>query len=211
MRWVLGGFAERIAAPEAALHGIPDGLEPAGAAMAEPLAACVHAVARGTDADRAIVLGAGTIGLMLARLLVLQGRTVEVVDRHPERRAQADALGARGVAAPERDADLLFEAAGRPEAWATAVSTVAPGGCVVLVGGCAGDVVLPAEPLHYDEVEVRGAFHHSRAEVDRALDILASGGLDWRALAGDEVGLEDLPRALAAMRGGRAHKPVVRP
>src|SRR5919198_2213853 len=48
--WVLGGFAERIAAPPAALHAIPDGLDFAGAAMAEPLAACVHAVDRGSDA-----------------------------------------------------------------------------------------------------------------------------------------------------------------
>ena len=45
-RWLLGGFAELIAAPEAALHAVPDGLEPRGAAMAEPLAAAVHAVAR---------------------------------------------------------------------------------------------------------------------------------------------------------------------
>ena len=51
-RWVLGAFAERIAAPAAALHPIPDGLDFAGAAMAEPLSACVHAVARGTRRAR---------------------------------------------------------------------------------------------------------------------------------------------------------------
>jgi L-iditol 2-dehydrogenase len=45
-RWIFGGFAERIAAPEAALHAVPDGLEPAAAAMAEPLAAAVHAIDR---------------------------------------------------------------------------------------------------------------------------------------------------------------------
>ena len=43
--WVLGGFAERIAAPAAALHRIPGDLPPAAAAMAEPLAAAIHAVA----------------------------------------------------------------------------------------------------------------------------------------------------------------------
>ena len=52
MTWVLGGFAERIAAPAAALHAVPDGLEAAGAAMAEPLAAAVHAVARRRGARR---------------------------------------------------------------------------------------------------------------------------------------------------------------
>ena len=60
--WVLGGFAERIAAPAAALHAIPDGLDFAGAAMAEPLSACVHAVARGTDARTSPSSAAGRSG-----------------------------------------------------------------------------------------------------------------------------------------------------
>ena len=47
----------------------------------------------------------------------------------------------------------------------------APGGTVVLVGGCpAGtDVALPAGPLHYDELTLTGAFHHTRDDVDEAL------------------------------------------
>src|SRR5262249_21663016 len=134
--WVLGGFAERIAAPAAALHAIPDGLDFAGAAMAEPLAACVHAVRRGTDARDVAVLGGGTIGLMLARLLVLDDRDVVVCDRHPERRAQAEALGA-DAAEDLGEHDLVFEAVGRVEAWEEAVAATRPGGTAVLVGGCA--------------------------------------------------------------------------
>jgi L-iditol 2-dehydrogenase len=212
MTWVLGGFAERIAAPEAALHPIPDALDFAGAAMAEPLAACVHAVARaaGADATEAAVLGGGTMGLMTARLLVLEGRDVTVCDRHPERRAQAEALGARAV--PELGShELVFEAVGRPEAWRAAVGAAAPGGTVVLVGGCPGgtDVALPTGPLHYDELDVRGAFHHSRDEVDRALDLLGSGAVDWRAFAGEIVGLDDLAAALRRPAAGDARKLVV--
>jgi L-iditol 2-dehydrogenase len=214
MTWVLGGFAERIAAPAAALHAIPDGLDAAGAAMAEPLAACAHAVARAgaSDAPDVAVLGGGTMGLMLARLLVLEGRDVTLCDRHPERRAQAEALGARAV---ERLAahELVFEAVGRPEAWRAAVEAAAAGGTVVLVGGCPGgtDVSLPAGPLHYDELDMRGAFHHSRAEVDRALDLLGSGAVDWRALAGETVGLDALGEALARPAGGEARKLIVDP
>ena len=213
MTWVLGGFAERIAAPAAALHAVPDGLELAGAAMAEPLAACVHAVARAaSDARDVAVLGGGTMGLMTARLLVLEGRDVTLCDRHPERRAQAEAFGARAVAelAP---CPLVFEAVGRPEAWRAAVEAAAPGGIVVLVGGCPGgtDVALPTGPLHYDELDVRGAFHHSRAEVDRALDLLASGAVDWRALAGETIGLDALGAALDRPAGGTARKLVVDP
>jgi L-iditol 2-dehydrogenase len=210
--WVLGGFAERIAAPAQALHAIPDALDFAGAAMAEPLAACLHAVARGTAAADVAVLGGGSVGLMLARLLVIEGRDVLVCDRHAERRAQAQALGARsGDALDEHD--LVFEAVGRTEAWQQAVAAARPGGTVVLVGGCpAGTTVeLDTGPLHYDELDVRGAFHHTRAEVDRALALLAAGDVDWRALAGDVVGLEDLAAALRAEAAGAARKLVVDP
>jgi L-iditol 2-dehydrogenase len=210
--WVLGGFAERIAAPVAALHAIPDGLDFAGAAMAEPLAACVHAVGRGGHAADVAILGAGTIGLMLARLLVLEGRDVLVCDRHPERRAQAEAFGARSADALGEH-DLVFEAVGRVDAWQQAVAATRPGGTVVLVGGCPSGttVTFDTSSLHYDELDVRGAFHHTRAEVDRALHLLARGDVDWHALAGDVVGLDDLAAALRAPAAGEARKLVVHP
>jgi L-iditol 2-dehydrogenase len=209
--WVLGGFAERIAAPAAALHKIPDGLPPAAAAMAEPLAAAVHAVDRGGDASDVGVLGGGPMGLMLASLLLAAGRSVTVADRHPERRAQASALGARAAGELGRH-ELVFEAVGRPETWHAAVCAAAPGGTVVFVGGCPQDAVLtlPPTPIHYDELELRGAFHHAPAEVDRALRMLAGGLLDWQHLLGDTITLEQLPEALS--RGeGPARKWVVDP
>jgi L-iditol 2-dehydrogenase len=213
MTWVLGGFAERIAAPVAALHAIPDGLDPAGAAMAEPLAAAVHAVARaGGDRADVAILGGGTMGLMLARLLVLEGRDVTLCDRHPQRRAQAEALGARAVARLGRH-DLVMEAVGRPEAWRTAIESARPGATVVLVGGCPSgcDVTLPSGPLHYAELDVRGAFHHTPAEVDRALALLAGGDVDWHAFAGETVGLDELHDALVRPAAGEARKLVVDP
>jgi L-iditol 2-dehydrogenase len=210
--WVLGGFAERIAAPEAALHGLPDELDFAGAAMAEPLAACAHAVGRGTDARDVGVLGGGAIGLMLARLLVLEGRDVVVCDRHPERRAQAEALGA-GSAPQLGSHDLVFEAVGRVEAWEQAFAAARPGGTVVLVGGCPSGTTaeLPTGPVHYDEVDVRGAFHHTRVEVDQAIALLAAGDVDWHAFAGETIGLERLADALRAPTAGEARKLVVDP
>lgn len=214
-RWVFGGFAERMAAPEAALHAVPDGLDPAAAAMAEPLAAAVHAIARAPArpaAPDAGVLGGGPMGQMLAALLLADGRTVTVADRHPERRAQAEAAGAMSA---ERlaDHDVVFEAVGQPDAWRAAVQACAPGGCVVFVGGCKGDAdaSLPTRPLHYDELDLRGAFHHSPEEVDRALALLAGGAVDWRSLSAGPIGLDDLPHALAAGNDGPARKWIVIP
>ena len=158
------------------------------------------------------VLGGGPMGQMLAALLVAEGRTVTVADRHAERRAQAEATGAMSA---ERlaDHDVVFEAVGRPDAWRAAVQACAPGGCVVFVGGCKGDAdaSLPTRPLHYDELDLRGAFHHSREEVDRALALLAGGALDWRSLSAGPIGLDDLPHALAAGNDGPARKWVVIP
>jgi len=114
-RWLFGGFAEKMAAPEEALHAVPDGLDPAAAAMAEPLAAAVHAIARGparATAPDAGVLGGGPMGQMLAALLVAEGRTVTLADPHPERRAQAEALGALTAGRPAGH-DVVFEAVGR--------------------------------------------------------------------------------------------------
>ena len=207
--WVLGGFAERIAPPVEALHRIPKGMPFAAAAMAEPLAAAVHAVARGTDAEDVGVLGGGPMGLMLCALLRSEERTVTVADRHAERRDQAVGLGARACERLDSHA-LVFEAVGRPETWRAAAAAAEPGGVVVLVGGCprGSSVELDPGPLHYDELELRGAFHHSRAEVDRALQTLTA--LDLSSLLSETIALEELPVALAHS-GGRAVKWVVDP
>jgi L-iditol 2-dehydrogenase len=210
--WVLGGFAERIGAPALALHPIPAGLPAAAAAMAEPLAAAVHAISRGSDADDVGIIGGGPMGLMLTALLTAEGRTVTVAEYHADRRAQAAGLGARVTEQLDQH-ELVFEAVGRPLTWSAAVQATAPGGVAVLVGGCpAGtEVSLPAGRIHYDELDLRGTFHHSPAEVDAALATLAGGTVDWRALAGETIALEELPRALAALSGGPARKWVVDP
>jgi L-iditol 2-dehydrogenase len=210
--WVLGGFAERIAAPEAALHPIPDGLPAPAAAMAEPLAAAIHAIARGTEADDVGVLGGGPMGQMLASLLLAEGRSVTLAERHPERRAQASELGARAVEGLGRH-QLVFEAVGRVDTWTGAVRAASPGATVVFVGGCPGgsNVSLPATPIHYDELDLRGAFHHCPAEVDSALAALANGDVGWQSLLGETISLEELEAALAAPSAGQARKWVIDP
>jgi L-iditol 2-dehydrogenase len=210
--WVLGGFGERIAAPAAALHPIPDDLPFAAAAMAEPLAAAIHAIARGSAAEDVGVLGGGPMGLMLASLLLAQGRSVTVADRNPERRDQAAEIGARPCERLEHHA-LVFEAVGRSDTWRQAVESALPGAVAVLVGGCprGTEVSLPTGPIHYDELELRGSFHHSRGEVDEALAALASGTVPWELLRGETISLEQLPAALATASGGPARKWVVDP
>lgn len=211
--WVLGGFAERIVAPAAALHPIPDGLPAVAAAMAEPLAAAVHAVARGSEAGDVGILGGGPMGLMLTALLVAQGRRVTLADPHAERRAQADALGAHTGEHLDDRHELVFEAVGRAEAWREAAAAASPGGVVVLVGGCptGTEVSFETGPLHYEELDLRGSFHHSPEEVDEALAALAADGTLWRTLRGPTISLEELPDALRTPNRGPSKKWVVDP
>jgi L-iditol 2-dehydrogenase len=210
--WVLGGFAELIAAPESALHTIPDALPAEAAAMAEPLAAAVHAVDRGTDSRDVGILGGGPMGLMIASLLIATGRSITLADPHPERRAQATALGA-SASESLTEHELVFEAVGRPETWRAAAGAAAPGGVVVLVGGCPSgtEVTLDPGPVHYEELELRGTFHHARSDVDRALAALADGTVPWQTMRGPTISLEELPAALASPVRGPAIKWVVDP
>jgi L-iditol 2-dehydrogenase len=84
---------------------------------------------------------------------------------------------------------------------------------VVFVGGCppGSEAAFPTHPLHYDELDLRGAFHHAPDEVDAALALLADGTVDWRVLAAGPIGLRDLAGALAAGNTGPARKWVVLP
>jgi L-iditol 2-dehydrogenase len=84
---------------------------------------------------------------------------------------------------------------------------------VVLVGGCprGTEVSFPPGPIHYDELELRGSFHHSRKGGDDALQALAAGTVDWELLRGETISLEQLPAALAAAPDGPARKWVVDP
>jgi L-iditol 2-dehydrogenase len=84
------------------------------------------------------------------------------------------------------------------------------GGTVVLFSGVVGDVELHAHRLHYDELTVRGAFHHTPQTVRAALAFLASGAYPWERLLTHEVALDGLPAFFAEPPDGYL-KAVVRP
>ncbi len=92
-RWIFGGFAERIAAPEAALHAVPDGLDPAAAAMAEPLRRPTRCPRPDKQAAPDVACSGRPDGLDARRAAVAEGR--RYARRPPRRRrAQAEETGA---------------------------------------------------------------------------------------------------------------------
>ena len=203
LRLLNGAYAELLVVPERIarvnLHPVPDGLAPEVAALVEPLACCLHGVDRAgiRGGETVAVLGAGPIGLMLCACLVDAGAHPLVVGGRPERRALVPEFG--GSLGAGEGADVVIEAAGTATAWSQALGLVRKGGTVVLFGGLpAGEQVpLDAYRLHYDELTVRGAFHHTPQTVRAALAFLVSGAFPWRRLITHEVGLEQLAELFA--------------
>jgi L-iditol 2-dehydrogenase len=191
-----GAYAELLVVPERIarvnLHPVPDGLATEVAALVEPLACCLHGVERAAirGGESVAVLGAGPIGLMLCACLADAGARPVVVGGRPERRELIPEFGGR--AGPGEGVDIAIEAAGTVEAWQQAARLVRRGGTVVFFGGLPTDeqVPLDAYRLHYDELTLRGAFHHTPRTVRAALVFLATGAYPWRRLLTHEVGLE---------------------
>ena len=75
--------------------------------------------------------------------------------------------------------------------------TVRRGGTVVLFSGITGEIELDAQRFHYDELTLRGAFHHTPATVRAALAFLASGAYPWERLITHRVGLDGVASLLA--------------
>jgi L-iditol 2-dehydrogenase len=198
-----GAYAELLVVPERIarrnLLPVPDSLAPEAAALVEPLACCLHGLARARvrEGDTVAVLGAGPIGLMLCACAADAGARPVVVGGRPERRELAHDFGGRPGSGD--GADVVIEAAGTAEAWRAAVALVRPGGTVVLFGGLprGEEVPVDAYRLHYDEVTLVGAFHHTPRTVRAALAFLASGAYPWPRLVTHEVGLEGVAALFA--------------
>lgn len=214
--FLAGAYAEWLVVPERIatvnLHDVPRGVAPEVAAMAEPLACCLRGVERaGIEAgDSVAILGAGPVGLMLAACVADAGGWPVIVGGREERRTLAEEFGAE--AGDGRGADVVIEAAGTEEAWADAVELVRPGGTVVMFGGLPRDArpSVDAYRLHYEELTVRGSFHHTPQTVRAALVFLASGAYPWEALLSHEIALEQLPGFFAEPPEGYL-KAIVRP
>jgi L-iditol 2-dehydrogenase len=126
----------------------------------------------------------------------------------PQRRELAQEFGA--TVGEAQDADVVVDATGSPKGWHDAVQTVRRGGTVVLFSGVTGRLELDAERIHYDELTLRGVFHHTPQTVRAALAFLASGAYPWERLLTHEVALEQLPAFFAEPPDGYL-KAVVRP
>jgi L-iditol 2-dehydrogenase len=198
-----GAFAEYLLVPEPIarvnLLPVPNALSSQTAAMVEPLACCLRgAELAAIEAGQTVaVLGTGPIGLMLCACVADAGGRPEAVGGRAERRALAPLFGAE--TGDGRGADVVIEATGTEQGWRDALELVRPGGRVVFFGGLERGTTVAVDTyrLHYEELTLRGAFHHTPRHVRAALVFLASGAYPWGRLLTHRVRLEDVPALLA--------------
>jgi len=184
-----GAFADLVLVPERNLHLVPDGVPDAAAVFAEPLAAAFEILDQvgAVSGARAVVLGAGKLGLLVGQVLKRAGADVVVSARHPAQRARADRLGiASGEPAP--GADLVVDATGAADGLRQALTLVRPRGTVVLKTTVASEHRLDLAPAVINEITIVGS---RCGRFPPALDALAAGGVAVEPLIDAVVPLDD--------------------
>jgi 2-desacetyl-2-hydroxyethyl bacteriochlorophyllide A dehydrogenase len=133
-----GTLAERIAVPARFAWPVPQAWADTDAVCAEPFVVAHTAIRRArawTDAQRCLVIGAGSQGALLCLALITQGVIPAVLEPHTGRLALAESLGACRADPGGRDQfDVIFETSGAAAALAEAVTRAAPGGLIMLIG-----------------------------------------------------------------------------
>ncbi len=211
------------------LYRIPPGLDFAKAALAEPLACAIHAVdvVAAAAGETAVILGAGSMSLLLTQALKARGARVLVVGRGDENLAVARLAGAdetfsvnsgdpgdwvRGLTAG-LGADCVFEAVGKPETWAAAISLVRRGGRVCLFGGCAAgtQATVDAHRVHYGQISLHGVFHHTPKYFAQAVGLIASDRVRSDILIAGRIALHEVCRFFDRWHGRSNPKVAVIP
>jgi threonine dehydrogenase-like Zn-dependent dehydrogenase len=196
-----GGLAEQIRVGESRLVVMPAGVDPTHVALVEPLAVVVHGVERANPApgSRAIVVGAGSIGLLCAAALRWRGVEVDIVARHRHQKMAADRLGARPVDAPQGDYDASFDAVCSQSAFDMCVAATMPRGALVEFGMFWEPVTLSNSLLMKEITLLPSIFYghdSTRSDFATAAQVLADLPYLAEAVVTHRFALDDAPEAV---------------
>ena len=179
-----GAFADSLSLPMANLHVVPDAVPDEAAVFVEPLAAACEILEQVhlRPSSRVVVLGAGRLGQLCARVLALTGAEVQVVARSPESLARLPAgIGRVRLDAADAlaGADVVVDCTGSPDGLSFATRLLRPRGTLVLKT----TVHLPGavDPNRWviDEITLVGS---RCGPFEPALRLLATGAVDVRPL-----------------------------
>ncbi|WP_462322892.1 MDR/zinc-dependent alcohol dehydrogenase-like family protein [Halochromatium sp.] len=157
-----GAFAEYLCLPLENLHPVPDAVPDTAAVFTEPLAAALEIpeMVSIKPSDRVLLVGAGRLGQLIARVLALTGADLHVVARHAHQRQRLQGIGSRCLAedeVAESTYDLVVEASGAPGGFALARQALRPRGTLCLKSTYRGEVPVALSSLVVDEIRVSGS------------------------------------------------------
>lgn len=226
-----GGMAERFTIAASRLHTVPPGLSDRQAALIEPLATPVHAIAlagagrpggqlRGASV---VILGAGTIGLLLLAACRHAGAgRVVVTDMLADKRQRALRMGAHEVIDAARDdvvdaarqslgesADVVFDCVSTQRTLGQAIAMAVKGGTVVVIGVPGGDISVPLAVIQDQQIRIQGSATYLAEDFEHAIQIIADGGVDTEEMITATFPLEAAADAFVASAGGDHVKVLV--
>ena len=190
-----GAFAEFVTVPARIVHRLPENLPFQDAALLEAVAVALHAVSLTTVApgSTALVIGAGTIGLLVQQALRVAGCSrVFVADPDRTRLSLSQKLGATvtifenvieeiGQLTNGTGVDVVVEAVGKTESVGTAIECVRKGGTVILVGNITPEVKIHLQKVVSRQLRLQGSCA-SAGEYPRAIELMSKGQIQVKPL-----------------------------
>lgn len=219
-----GSLQERWNVRAEWLIRLPDDMPLDVAALAEPTAVAVHDVRRSElrPGDKAVVIGGGPIGVLIASVARRFGAEVAVIELEPGRRAQIAELGFHTVDPRETDqvawveewtagvgADVVFEVSGAAAAVLGATSLAKVRGTLVVVAIHPTPREIDLQRVFWRELRILGARVYERADFDTAVELLSAGDIPSDLLISKIVPLSQTREAFDDLESGRALKILV--
>ncbi|OZG73300.1 NAD(P)-dependent alcohol dehydrogenase [Hahella sp. CCB-MM4] len=216
-----GCLVPEVVHPASFTFKLPDNVSFAEGALIEPLATGMQAAdkARIRPGDVAVVIGAGTIGILTALAALAGGCSkviiADLVQEKLDIAAGYDAIVPVNVAreslveivAQQTDswgAHIIFEASGSPKAFENICELAGPGGCIVLVGMPPKPVTMDVVAIQAKEIRMESVFRYAN-QFPRALALLGSGQLNIKPLISGvfpfKQGIEAFERAASGQPG----------
>lgn len=221
-----GAFQEQWTVPAHTVHKVPTAMDMELAAFVEPVAVAVHDVARSRlqAGEDVLVIGGGPIGMLIALVARHAGGNVVLSEVNPHRLELARAQGLETFNPKEVDvgeamhartggkgADVVFEVSGSQAGAEAMTQAASTRGRIVMVAIHPTKPVVDMFQFFWRELELIGARVYEPADYDRAIELVAGGGIDCRALITDVRGLDDIGIAFAALDGdAKAMKSLIR-
>lgn len=215
-----GAMAEFIVLPGKDLYRLPGHTSLEQAALAEPLSVGLHAVNKVNPdpVENAIIIGAGTIGLMVLSLLKMRGiENILVIEPDPERAALAKKMGAAALIDPQkgntdaevnrltsnRGAELVFECAGLPATIQDACNFAATASTVIVLSICYQPVEINFLSLVTREIDIKTAFGKTGAEFKEAVRLIVDKAVDLSPLISRVIPLGSIKEGFAQPTQGK--------